>query len=59
MESTLKASDPIMSREVYMLDPVYATPDSIITFCIESNAYTGDVEAQMFELLFGPQGPQV
>jgi hypothetical protein len=42
-----------------MLDPVYATPDSIITFCIESNAYTGDVEAQMFELLFGPQGPQV
>ena len=59
MESTFKASDTIISREVYMLDPVYATLDLIITFCIESSAYTGDVEAQMLDVLFGTQGPQV
>lgn len=59
MESTLKALDPIICREVYMPDPVYATPDLIITLCFESSAYTGDVEAQMLDVLFGTQVPQV
>jgi hypothetical protein len=59
MESTLKASDTIISREVYMLNPVNATPDLIITFCADSSACTGDVEAQMLDVLFGTQGPQV
>ena len=59
MESTLKALDPIICREVYMLDPVYATPDLIITLRFESSAYTGDVEAQMLDVLFGTQVPQV
>jgi hypothetical protein len=42
-----------------MLDPVYATPDLIITLRFESSAYTGDVEAQMLDVLFGTQVPQV
>jgi hypothetical protein len=41
-----------------MLDPVYATPDLIITFCVESSACTGDVEAQMLDVLFGTRIPQ-
>jgi hypothetical protein len=59
MESTFKASDPIFCREVYMLDVVYATLDLIITFCVESSAYTGDVGAHMLDVLFGTQVPQV
>jgi hypothetical protein len=59
MESTFKASDTIFCREVYMLDPVNATPVLIITLCADSIAYTGDVEAQMLDVLFGTQGPQV
>ena len=59
MESTFKASDPIMGKESHMLDPVDATPDLIITLRFESSAYTGDVEAQMLDVLFGTQGPQV
>ena len=59
MESTLKASDPIISRKAYMPDPVYATLDLIITFCVESSACTGDVEAQMLDVLFGTQVSQV
>ena len=59
MESTLKASDPTICREVYMPDPVYATPDLIITFRVDPSACTGDVEAQMLEVLFGTQVPQV
>jgi len=42
-----------------MPDPVYTTPDSIITFWVESSACTGDVEAQMLDVLFGTQVPQV
>jgi len=42
-----------------MLDAVYATLDLIITFCFESSACTGDVEAQMLDVLFGTQVPQV
>ena len=52
MESTLKASEPIISREAHMLDPVYATLDLI-------SACTGDVEAEMLDVLFGTQVPQV
>ena len=59
MESTLKASDTIICREVYMLDTEYATLDLIITVCVESSACTGDVEAQMLDVLFGTQVPQV
>ena len=58
MESTLKASDTIISREVNMLYPVNATPDLIITLCVESSACTGDVEAQMLDVLFGTRIPQ-
>ena len=42
-----------------MLDPVYATSDLIITFCVESTVCTGDVEAPMLDVLFGTQVPQV
>jgi hypothetical protein len=42
-----------------MLDAVYATPDLIITFCVESSACAGGVEAQMLDVLFGTQVPQV
>ena len=42
-----------------MPDPVYATPDLIITFRVDPSACTGDVEAQMLEVLFGTQVPQV
>ncbi len=59
MESTLKASDPIMCKESHILDAVNATPDLIITLCVESSAYTGDVEAQMLDVLYGTQVPQV
>jgi hypothetical protein len=42
-----------------MLYPVYATPDLIITFCVESSVCTGDMAAQMLDVLFGTQFPQV
>jgi hypothetical protein len=58
MESTFKVSN-IINREVYMVDPVNATPVLIITFCIESSACTRDVELQMLDVLFGTQVPQV
>ena len=51
MESTFKALDTIISREVYLPDPVYATLDLIIT--------SGGVEGQMLDALFGAQVPQV
>ena len=59
MESMLKALNPIISREVYMPVPVYATLDLIITLCVESSACAGDVGAQMLDVLFGTQVPQV
>jgi hypothetical protein len=42
-----------------MPDAVYATLDLSIAFCVESSACTGDVEAQMLDVLFGTQVPQV
>ena len=40
-----------------MLDPVYATLNLIITFCIESSACTGKAGAQILDVLFGTQVP--
>jgi hypothetical protein len=42
-----------------MLDPVNATSDLIITLCVDLSACTGDVEAQMLDVLFGTQVPQI
>jgi hypothetical protein len=59
MESTFKASKDNIGKEVYIMDPVSAKPDLIITFCVDSSACTADVEAQMLDVIFGAQGSQV
>jgi len=42
-----------------MLDPMYATLEFIITFCVESSVCTGYVETQILAALYGTQVPQL
>jgi len=45
-------------REAYVMDPVFATLDLIITLCVEPSAYVGDVEERVLNVLLGTAGPQ-
>jgi hypothetical protein len=46
-------------RETYVMDPVFATLDLIITLCVEPSVYIGDVEERVLNALLGMRGPQV
>jgi hypothetical protein len=43
-------------RPAYMLQPVYATLDLVITVCVATFAYRAEVEARVLEALFGKGG---
>ena len=45
-------------RETYVMDPVFATLDLIITLCVEPSVYIGDVEERVLNALLGMRGPQ-
>ncbi len=43
-------------REALVLDPVYASMHLVITICVASNMYRGDVKELVLEALFGKGG---
>lgn len=45
-------------REVHISDPRYADIDLEIKVCVEPASFRGDVEARVFDALFGVEGPR-
>src|SRR6185436_7842594 len=43
-------------RPAYMLEPVYANLDLVITICVAGSAYRGEVEERVLKVLFGAKG---
>jgi hypothetical protein len=43
-------------RPAYMLEPQYANLDLVISICVATSAYKGEVEGRVLEALFGVRG---
>jgi hypothetical protein len=43
-------------RPAYVLDPIYANLDLVITVCVATSSYRGEVEERVLQALFGIKG---
>jgi hypothetical protein len=43
-------------RPAYVLDPIYANLDLVITVCVATSAYKGEAEERVLQALFGVKG---